>query len=285
MKTLKASILLALFFLSFSFTVLRAQTWIFKYNLSETEYQKAFDLYAANYIPVDINVTTVGKENRFSVIFYKNNAGQPWQARHNLSSDDFDAFDSGMQEYELMPYTVTPYLNPKGELRYAALWFKGWSTDYDISYSLIAKYGILPLSHILTEGKYADYWMNSLAVYDMPNGENQVAYVLQTYDAPTEKTSVRYDIDINKASQEFEKLSAQNYLPINLSVYHKGKKAKVAALMLKLSAPTVLEVNTGLTPHELEVFSKNMETKGQLPFLAKGYEEKGELKYLVAWKK
>ncbi|MBU8884006.1 hypothetical protein KSK37_12995 [Kaistella sp. DKR-2] len=286
MKTLKVFIF-SLFTLLSCCTFLRAQNWIFKYNLSESDYQKAFDQYATNYIPVDINVTTVGKENRFSVIFYKNNEGRPWQARHELSSDDFDTFDKGMQEHELMPYAVTPYFNPKGELRFGALWFKGWSTDYEISYSLSAKENILPLFSALTapQAEYGAYWINSLAVYDMPNGENQVAFVLQTYDSPAEKTSVYYDIALDKVSQEFEKFRAQSYLPLNLSVYHKGNKTKVAALMLKLAAPTDLEISTGLSMKELEASVKNLESKGYRPFLAKGYEEKGALKYLVAWRK
>lgn len=287
MKTLKLFILTALLFLSSFFTFLQAQNWIFKYNLSEADYQKAFDQYAPNYIPIDINVATVGNENRFSVIFFKNNQGQPWQARHNLTSESFDTFDTGMQEHELMPYTVSPYINPKGELRYAALWLKGWSTDYEISYGLSAKEGILPLFSALMapEGKYGAYWMNSLAVYGMPDGQNQVAFVLQTYDSPAEKTSVYYDIALNQASQEFEKLRTQSYVPLNLSVYHKGNKTKVAALMLKLAAPADMEISTGLSPKELEASIKNLEGKGYQPFLAKGYEEKGAFKYLVAWRK
>jgi hypothetical protein len=97
--------------------------WAARHGLTGTQYQQAFDQYAAQgYRLKMVNAYAVGTTPRFAAVWEKK-AGPAWTARHGLTGAQYQqAFDDlKAQGYRLR--WVSTYVHG-AQLRYAALWDK-----------------------------------------------------------------------------------------------------------------------------------------------------------------
>ena len=101
-----------------------APAWQARHGLSSSEYQAYFDeVTAEGYRPVCISGYSDGTHERYAAVFRKPSGAAPWQARHGLTSaqyqSTFDQLTSQGYRLELVNgYTVA------GQDRFAAIWTK-----------------------------------------------------------------------------------------------------------------------------------------------------------------
>jgi uncharacterized protein (UPF0297 family) len=97
--------------------------WEARHRLTSAEYQKVFDELVGNgYRPTQVSGCDVDGEARYAA-FWEKKAGPAWEARHGLTSAEYqkvfdDLADKGYRLIQVNGYAVG------GEARYAAIWEK-----------------------------------------------------------------------------------------------------------------------------------------------------------------
>lgn len=286
MKTNHLKLFLLLLCFSLMLGTLKAQNWIFRYNLTAKEYQSLFDHYASRYIPEDLNVTSINGELRFAVILRENQPREAWEARHNLTKQGFMDFSKQIVNKGLVPYSVTPYLNSAGELRYAGYWKRNWSGPAATYYWTDTSSSYLPtINSTINDSKYNDYWPNSFAVFNDDKGGLSFAMAMQKYLNSSEKPSVHYDLDLDDLNDWYEELLDENCIPLSISVYHSSFFTNATVLATENRSQKDWGITLDNAADELADTIEELKSVGYSPYLVKGYNFGGRLKYLVVWRK
>lgn len=144
-----------------------------RHNLTAAQYQAEIDAQLARgYRPIEVSVAAVGNEPRFSAI-WTSAPTAAWQARHNLTSEEYQAtFDQmvrqGYRLIDVSGYTVN------GTVRFAAIWDKSSGGAWQARDNLTAQQYQETFDPLTREG----YWVTDVSGYSM-NGQAYFAAIWQ----------------------------------------------------------------------------------------------------------
>ena len=98
--------------------------WAARHGLTASEYQQFFDtMVSQGFKPQVVSGYDIGGQDHYAAIFRQSPAAGPWQARHGLSSDQYQqTFDQlSVQGYRLEQVNACTVA---GQDRFAAIWTK-----------------------------------------------------------------------------------------------------------------------------------------------------------------
>lgn len=99
-------------------------SWEIRYGLTSAEYQKTFNtLKGKGYQPVCLSGYSAGGESRFAAIWEKWEISSPWEARHDLTAEQFQKTAKAMKA-KGYDFSHLSAFSVGDEVRFAAIWVK-----------------------------------------------------------------------------------------------------------------------------------------------------------------
>jgi uncharacterized protein (UPF0297 family) len=146
--------------------------WVARHDLTSARYQETFDkLNEQGYRPICVSGYTVGGEVRYAA-FWEKRGGPAWEARHGLTSAEYQFTFDALNEQGYRPICVSGY-TVDGQVRYAAIWEKrggpAWearhgvtAAKYQTTFDELKERGYRPVClsgyTVAGEARYAAIW-------------------------------------------------------------------------------------------------------------------------------
>ena len=193
-----------------------AQAWVARHGLSATAYQTEFDKWTQQgYRPVNISAYN----NRFAVIFEKQNNAPVWVARHGLSSADYQTEFNKWTQQGFRPVQVCGY-SAGNQALYAALFEK-----IPNGAAWVARHGLSAAAYQTEFNKWTQqgYKPSDISAYTV-NGQDLYAVIFdKVANAPA--WVARHGLSANDYQVEFNKWTGQGYRLTIVSVNGSGRYA------------------------------------------------------------
>ncbi|MEH2350415.1 MAG: hypothetical protein V7K55_20920 [Nostoc sp.] len=185
--------------------------WEARHGLTSAQYQATFDkLVGEGYRLVHVSGYSVNGQDRYAAIWEKSD-GPAWQARHGLTSAQYQAtFDKLVGEgYRLVD--VSGY-DVNGQDRYAAIWVKSGGPAWQARHGLTSAQYQATFDKLVGEG----YRLVDVSGYNV-NGQNRYAAIWEksggsAWEARHGLTSAQYQAT-------FDKLVGEGYRLVDVSGY------------------------------------------------------------------
>jgi hypothetical protein len=246
------------------------------YGLSSSDYQKYFNLHAANgYRLKKVSGYEVAGSARFAAV-WEQTSGPAWVARHNMTSSSYQSYfntytSQGYRLQWVSGYTVG------GITYYAAIWDK-------------AAGGAWVARHGMTSSSYQSYFNTYVSQgyrLKMVNGYN-VNGVAQ-FAAIWEKVSgaawvARHNMTSSSYQSYFNSYVSQGYRLVHVSGYNVGGVTYYAALWDKSSGPSWV-ARHGMSSTSFQSYTNSYINSGYKVSDVSGYSVNGVAYYAALWEK
>lgn len=212
----KYPFILILFILVFN--ALRAQQWVARHGLSAADYQTEFNKWTQQgYRPVSLSAYN----NRFSVIFEKQNNAPAWVARHGLSAADYQTEFNKWTQQGYRPVRVSGY-TAGGPVLYAALFEKRTNPP-----AWVARHGLNANDYQTEFTKWTQqgYKPTDISTYTV-NGQDLYAVIFEKTPSTTAWVA-RHGLNTNDYQTEFNKWVGQGFRLTIVSANSAGRYAAV----------------------------------------------------------
>lgn len=197
-------------------------SWQARHGLSSAQYQQAFDqLLREGYRPIQVSGYTINGEDRYAAI-WEQRIGLPWQARHELSSAQYQqTFDQLVGEgYRLVH--VSGY-EVRGEDRYAAIWEQRGGPPWQARHGLSSAQYQQTFDQLLSEG----YRPIQVSGYGL-KGEERYAAIWEKRESPG--FQARHGLSATQYQQTFDQLVSEGYRLVDVSGYEIKGQDRYAAI-------------------------------------------------------
>ncbi|MFN6462118.1 MAG: hypothetical protein RMZ41_009760 [Nostoc sp. DedVER02] len=185
--------------------------WEARHGLTSDQYQATFDkLVGEGYRLVDVSGYDVNGQGRYAAIWVKS-GGPAWQARHGLTSSQYQAtFDKLVGEgYRLVH--VSGY-SVNGQGRYAAIWVKSDGPAWQARHGLTSSQYQATFDKLVGEG----YRLVRVSGYDV-NGQNRYAAIWEKSGGSA--WQARHGLTSSQYQATFDKLVGEGYRLVDVSGY------------------------------------------------------------------
>jgi hypothetical protein len=246
------------------------------YGLSSSDYQKYFDLHAANgYRLKKVSGYEVAGSARFAAV-WEQVSGPAWVARHNMTPSSYQSYfntytSQGYRLQWVSGYTVN------GTTYYAAIWDK-------------AAGGAWVARHGMTSSSYQSYFNSYVSQgyrLKMVNGYN-VNGVAQ-FAAIWEKVSgaawvARHNMTSSSYQTYFNTYTSQGYRLVQVSGYNVGGTTYYAAIWDKSAGPAWV-ARHGMSSSSFQSYINTYLNSGYKVSNVTGYSVNGVAYYAALWEK
>ncbi|ACC78969.1 hypothetical protein [Nostoc punctiforme] len=185
--------------------------WQARHGLTSAQYQATFDkLVGEGYRLVHVSGYAVNGQDRYAAIWEKSD-GPAWQARHGLTSAQYQAtFDKLVGEgYRLVD--VSGY-GVNGQDRYAAIWVKSGGPAWQARHGLTSAQYQATFDKLVGEG----YRLVDVSGYDV-NGQNRYAAIWEKSGGSA--WQARHGLTSAQYQATFDKLVGEGYRLVDVSGY------------------------------------------------------------------
>ena len=202
----------------------RNLAWQARHHLSADEYQQELNnCRGQGYQLVSVTGYPRQSVTNYAAVWVKGADARPWEARHGMTSEQFQAAFTQLGKQGFRPIHVTGYPVGKSH-QLAAIWvkdgFRNWAAyhdltaeQYDQEVKLQAKNGLRPLS-----------------VAGYPSGTGTLFAVVFAGDNLSGTWQARHNLTADQYQQKFGKWTAQGYAPAVVSGYPMQGQARYAAV-------------------------------------------------------
>ncbi|MEH1796450.1 hypothetical protein [Nostoc sp.] len=185
--------------------------WEARHGLTSAQYQATFDkLVGQGYRLVHVSGYSVNGQDRYAAIWEKSD-GPAWQARHGLTSAQYQAtFDKLVGEgYRLVD--VSGY-DVNGQDRYAAIWVKSGGPAWQARHGLTSAQYQATFDKLVGEG----YRLVDVSGYNV-NGQNRYAAIWEKSGGSA--WQARHGLTSAQYQATFDKLVGEGYRLVDVSGY------------------------------------------------------------------
>ncbi|MEH2097948.1 hypothetical protein [Nostoc sp.] len=185
--------------------------WEARHGLTSAQYQATFDkLVGQGYRLVRVSGYSVNGQDRYAAIWEKSD-GPAWQARHGLTSAQYQAtFDKLVGEgYRLVD--VSGY-DVNGQDRYAAIWVKSGGPAWEARHGLTSAQYQATFDKLVGEG----YRLVDVSGYNV-NGQNRYAAIWEKSGGSA--WQARHGLTSAQYQATFDKLVGEGYRLVDVSGY------------------------------------------------------------------
>jgi hypothetical protein len=236
------------------------------------QYQAEFDRFTkAGYRPVWVDGFRADSQNWFNVIFRPDD-GTPWVARHNLTSQQYQADFDSLPKQGYRPVHIESYPTPEGT-RYASIYVEAagppWLAYHDRS----------PADHQANfNQRIAEGWVPTIISVTPAGGERRYTALYEKKDVGGFQAS--QVLDPGQYQAEFDRQAAAGRKLVYLNTYNDGG-ARFTAIWYSNADPAY--VRHALTAPAFHAELVAQRSKGLLTRALTGYEDGRNFYYAAFW--
>jgi hypothetical protein len=236
------------------------------------QYQAEFDRFTkAGYRPVWVDGFRAEGQNWFNVIFRPED-GTPWVARHNLTSEQYQADFDSLPKQGYRPLQIESYPTAEGT-RYASIFVKADGPPW------LAYHDRGPADHQANfEQRIAEGWVPTIISVTPAGGERRYTALYEKKDVGGFQAS--QVLDPQQYQAEFDRQVAAGRKLVYLNTYDDGG-ARFTAIWYSNAAPAY--VRHALTAPAFHSELDAQRAKGLLTRALTGYEDGGNVYYAAFW--
>lgn len=237
-------------------------SWQARHGLSSAQYQQAFNqLLSDGYRLVQVSGYNLNGEDRYAAI-WEQRASVPWQARHGLSSAQYQqAFDElvgqGYRLSQVSGYSVG------AEDRYAAIWEQGDDAPWQSRHGLSSVQYQETFNQLFNEG----FRLVQVSGYSV-NGEDRYAAIWEQREgAPWQ---ARHGLSSVEYQRTFDQLLGEGYRLVQVSGYRVNGEDRYSAIW-EQRAGVPWQARHGLTSAQYQEAFDELLKQGFRLVLVSGY--------------
>ena len=211
-----------------------------------------------------------------ALFFYAASPAQLWEARHNLTADDFQTTFDDMTRSGFMPAEVN-FVAAGTDHRYTAVWVQNASASWEARSNLTGT----ELQGYFDQLTPKGYMPTEIAAFTV-DGEPRFAAVWE--QRPGVVWEARYGLNNTELQDYFDRLVPKGYMPTEISAYTVNGEARFAVVWIKQQG-AVWESRSDLTAAQFQGYFDELSPKGYIPTEMYAYYDEGILKYGGIWQK
>ncbi len=251
---------------------LRAADYLTVAGRDADAFQKWIDEVRNNDMrPIYVNGYNAGDSAEFAGVAVPNAGSLKWDAKINLSSDDYKDMLDSMKKRDFRPLTVSGYMN-NGKRRYAAVFVKDekpikWEArhnqtrkEYDETLKNMRKNGMRPA-----------------IVTGCVDTDGDVHFTSLFVDAGDRDWQSKHDLTAAKYTDQVGEWLNNGFRPVDVSVYDTDDGPRFTAVAVKDDHSWVAVA--GMTRDKYQDKLKEKEGQGFRPVAICGYRDGGKLNY------
>lgn len=235
--------------------------WVARHGLTSAEYQTQFNsMVSQGYRLVDISGYEVGGQARYAAIWEKS-AGPGWQARHGLTSAQYQATFNQLVAQGYRPLRVAGY-TVGGQDYYAAIFEQSGGVAWEARHRLTGAQYQATFSTLVGQG----YRLMSVSGYAI-GGQDYYAAVFQKSAGPA--WQARHGLTSAQYQTTFNQLAAQGYRVVRVSGYAVAGQARYAAIWEQ--SPATWQARHDLPGSQYQSVFNNLTGQGYRPVCVSGF--------------
>jgi hypothetical protein len=206
-------------------------------------------------------------------------AADHWEARHGLSSRDYQAsFDDLVGNQNMVLSCISGY-EEEGEARYAAIWEKKSAPA-----PFAARHGLTSAEHqqLFTDLPAQGYYPVLVNGY-VVGGEDCYASIWHQGGAP--EWAARHGLSGADYQDQFDQLTTQGFAPVWVSGYGDADSARYAAIFYKSPPYPEWHARHGLSSADYQATFDALAGQGFEPRVVSGYGGSGDAHYAAIFAK
>jgi Polyglycine hydrolase-like, structural repeat len=236
--------------------------WVARHRLTPAEYQQQFDEWTAQgYRLVHVSGYNHAGSIQFAAIWEKS-AGPAWVARHNMTSEQYQAeFDNLTKDgYRLAQ--VSGY-HGLGKDLYAAIWRKESGPAWVARHRMTSSKYQQEFNQLTQQG----YRLADVSGYRIANAERYAAIWRKTTDSPW---VARHGMSSVRYQREFNRLVKEGYRLVHVNGCRIGGMRRFAAIWEKSAGPAWV-ARHDMTSEQYQAEFNNLTQDGYRPICVSGY--------------
>lgn len=254
----------------------RAQAWQARYDMSPAAFQAAIDeLSAQGYVPVEISGIHQDGATRYAASWVRE-PEVAWQAAFGLSSTQMKARMQALADKGFVPSVLSMH-SEGAAARYHAVWRRqagvAWQVQYDMGPTEFGKASVE-----LTDQGYVPA---AVTGYQIDGQPRYGALWKRRRDVAWE---LRRDMTREQMQWNFDQLSPQGYVPVDISAYPLDGETRFAAIWERLSGYD-WNARRDLDAENNIAHAEEQGELGYAPYVIAPYLEDGELMFAGAWRR
>lgn len=261
---------------SFLLTIMAVNLYagsLVQYNLTEIQYQQAFDsLRSKGYSPIDIDVTKVGNSNRFAIIWVQD-APLNWQFRYDMTAEEYDQENKTFLNQGYFIQNLVPYYNEQNQLRFTAIWDVRNKLGF-AKYHLTEEEYISELDVLHEKGIYPF----RVTIYEH---EGTYKYAVVFGEIGKVVNGYRNWLEPEECRETLNWMTENEYYIMDLAAYTKKAKTYYSGFWVKL--PMGTKTFPKLSLQELQQTIEALDPNSDAPSIITGFCEDGILYYGITY--
>jgi hypothetical protein len=253
--------------------------WIARHNLTAEQYQQAFNDYVGNHGMQLVDVSGYGTAAPlFAALWVKTASPPAWQARHQLTANDYQATFNELTGQGFSPVLVNGYATPAGP-RFTCIFQQGPTGLWVARHNLTGAQYQAAFDEFTGQGFALD-WVSGY--FDGSQGL-YAAIWRKLQDAPA--WQARHGLTSSQYQAFFNEVTAQGYKPVVVSGYSDGAQDRYAAIFRKIANAPAWQARHGLTSAQYEAAFDELVNQGFRLELVSGYSVGGQDRFAAIWTK
>jgi len=253
--------------------------WIARHNLTAEQYQEAFNDYVGNHGMQLVDVSGYGTDTPlFAGLWVKAASPPEWQARHQLTANDYQTVFNQLTSQGFSPVLVNGYPTSAGA-RFACIFQKSPTGAWVARHNLTGAQYQLAFEEFTAQG-FAPDWVSGY----FDGGQNLYAAIWRKLPE-TPAWQARHGLTSAQYQAFFNEMTAQGYKPVVVSGYSDGAQDRYAAIFRKITNAPPWQARHGLTSAQYQATFDQLVGEGFRLELVSGYSVVGQDRFAAIWTK
>jgi len=250
--------------------------WQARHGMTSAEYQQAFNsLTSQGYRLTDVCGYEVGGQDRYAAI-WEQRAGPPWEARHGMTSAQYQQTFDELQTRGYRLVHVSGY-GVGGQDFYAAIWEKRNGPPWQARHGMTSAEYQQAFNSLTSQG----YRLTDVCGYEVGGQDRYAAIWEQRAGPPLE---ARHGMTSAQYQQTFDELQARGYRLVHVSGYGVGGQDFYAAIWEERNGPP-WQARHGMTSAGYQQAFDDLTGQGYRLVDVSGYSVGGLDRYAAIWTK
>jgi serine/threonine protein kinase len=252
---------------------------IARHNLTAEQYQEVFNEYVGNHGMQLVDVSGYGTTaTLFVALWVKTASPLTWQARSQLTADDYQATFNELTSRGFSPVLVNGYTTPDGP-RFVCIFQQGRTEPCVARHNMTGAQYQAAFDEFTRKG-FTLEWVSGY--YD---GIQDLYAAIWRKLPHAPAWQARHGLTSNQYQAFFDEMVDKGYKPVVVSGYSDGTRDCYAAIFRKIANAPAWQERTGLSSAQYQVAFDELVGQGYRLELVCGYSVAGQDRFAAIWTK
>jgi predicted cobalt transporter CbtA len=236
--------------------------WQARSGLTSAQYQSLFNqLVGQGYRLTDVSGYNLNGEARYAAIF-EQSSGPAWQARHGLTSAQYQATFNQLVGQGYRPVRVNGY-EINGEDRYAVIFHKSNGSAWQARHGMTSMQYQTTFNQLVSQG----YRLTDVSGYSV-NGQARYAAIFEQSSSPA--WQARHGLTSAQYQATFDQLTSQGYRLVRVSGYNVNGQDRYAGIWQQ-GGGSAWQARHGTNPGQFQAIFDQLTNQGYRLIDISGY--------------